>query len=138
MPRSDGEEPSTLETKVQAWAELLLLPLFFATTGLRMRLPEGHALGGTQVALDFALVLMVAIVGKVLGTAVAARACRMPWRDSLSMGALMNTRGLVELVILTIGLDLAVISPSLFALMVGMALVTTVMTTPLLSRLQRI
>lgn len=113
---------------------VLLLPLFFAFTGLRTAVVL-TADGATWMA--YAAVLGAAIVGKLGGTSVAARAAGMGWRDALSLGALMNTRGLMELVILNVGLDIGVLSPPLFAMMVVMAFVTTALTTPLLDRLQR-
>jgi Kef-type K+ transport system membrane component KefB len=113
---------------------VLLLPLFFAFTGLRTTV--ALVSGGTLWAFC-ALVLLVAIAGKLGGSAVAARATGMPWREALSLGALMNTRGLMELVILNVGLDIGVMSPTLFAMMVIMALVTTGLTTPMLDLLQR-
>jgi Kef-type K+ transport system membrane component KefB len=77
-------------------------------------------------------VIVVAITGKLGGSMFAARLAGMPWREAASLGILMNTRGLMELVILNIGLDIGVISPAMFSIMVLMALVTTFMTTPLL------
>ncbi len=79
-----------------------------------------------------ALIILVAIAGKFGGSTIAARATGMGWRESGALGVLMNTRGLMELVILNIGLDIGVISPGLFAMMVLMALFTTFMTSPLL------
>ena len=113
---------------------VLLLPLFFVFTGLRttLTLISGGSMWGIC-----AIVILVAIAGKLGGSAIAARATGMSWRDSLSLGALMNTRGLMELVILNVGLDIGVLSPALFAMMVLMALVTTAMTTPLLDALDR-
>jgi Kef-type K+ transport system membrane component KefB len=111
---------------------ILLLPLFFVFTGLRTTLTLIS--GGTLWAIC-AIVILVAIVGKLGASAVAARVTGMPWRDALSLGALMNTRGLMELVILNVGLDVGVLSPTLFAMMVLMALVTTAMTAPLLDAL---
>ena len=84
-----------------------------------------------------ALVIAVAAVGKIGGSVAAARATRMPWRDATLIGALLNTRGLMELVILNVGLDIGVISRELFAMMVLMALATTFMTTPLVAWLAR-
>jgi Kef-type K+ transport system membrane component KefB len=78
------------------------------------------------------MIIIVAIAGKLGGSMIAARAAGTPWRESAGLGVLMNTRGLMELVILNIGLDIGVISPALFSMMVLMALVTTFMTTPLL------
>ncbi|MBX3469104.1 MAG: cation:proton antiporter [Planctomycetes bacterium] len=108
---------------------VLLLPLFFAFTGLRTQL---GLLEGAGPWLDCALVIAVAVAGKLGGSAVAARASGLSWREAGALGVLMNTRGLMELVILSIGLDLGVISPIVFVMMVLMALVTTFMTTPLL------
>src|SRR5499426_4755397 len=79
--------------------------------------------------------LAVAVVGKFGGSAVAARLSGLGWRDSASVGVLMNTRGLMELIVLNVGLDLKVISPTLFAMLVIMAVVTTLATSPILDRL---
>ena len=113
---------------------VLLLPLFFVFTGLRttLTLISGGSMWGIC-----AIVIFVAIAGKLGGSAIAARATGMSWRDALSLGALMNTRGLMELVILNVGLDIGVLSPTLFAMMVLMALVTTAMTNPLLDTFDR-
>ena len=113
---------------------VLLLPLFFATTGLRTSV---QLLRGASLWFYCALIIVVAILGKLFGCAAAGRAGGMSWSDALAVGVLMNTRGLIELVILNVGLDLGVISPALFSMMVIMALVTTFMTTPALSLLSR-
>jgi Kef-type K+ transport system membrane component KefB len=115
--------------KMQDLVVVLLLPLFFALTGLRTQI---GLLTGASMWGYCGLVLLVAIVGKFGGASVAARASGMSWREAGALGVLMNTRGLVELVILNIGLEIGVISPSLFTMMVIMALVTTIITTPLL------
>jgi Kef-type K+ transport system membrane component KefB len=81
------------------------------------------------------LIILVATLGKFGGTIVAARAAGVGWRDSASLGTLMNTRGLMELIVINIGLDLGVISPTLFAMLVLMALTTTMATSPVLSLL---
>jgi Kef-type K+ transport system membrane component KefB len=107
----------------------LLLPLFFAYTGLRMNV---GLLGSREAWLLCLSVLIVAIAGKLGGAALAAGLSGMPWHEAWAVGILMNTRGLVELIILNVGLDLGVISPVLFTMLVLMALATTVMTTPLL------
>jgi len=129
-----GTLADALSSRLRDVMIVLLLPLFFAFTGLRttVSLISGGWLWGVC-----ALVLLVAIAGKLGGSAVAARAAGMSWRDALSLGALMNTRGLMELVILNVGLDIGVLSPTLFAMMVVMALVTTALTTPLLDALMR-
>lgn len=109
---------------------VLLLPLFFAFTGLRT---EVSLIGGAMGWLQCALVIVVAVAGKFGGSMVAARATGLAWREAAVLGALMNTRGLMELVILNVGLDIGVISRELFAMMVLMALATTFMTTPVVA-----
>jgi Kef-type K+ transport system membrane component KefB/nucleotide-binding universal stress UspA family protein len=118
-----------LGEKLEDFTVVLLLPIFFAYAGLRTRLGLLHdpVLWGQAL-----LVIGVACLGKFGGTAVAARATGTGWREASAMGILMNTRGLMELVILTIGLQLGVINETVFAMMVIMAIVTTFMTTPLL------
>jgi Kef-type K+ transport system membrane component KefB len=90
---------------------------------------------GWEQWLVCAVIIAVATVGKFGGTLGAARIMGLPWRDSASLGILMNTRGLMELIVLNIGLDLGVISPTLFAMMVLMAIVTTMATSPILHAL---
>lgn len=120
-----------LTHKLADFALLFLLPLFFAFSGLRTEL---GALGSdAELWLLCVLIVVAAIVGKWGGTAVAARAVGTPWREANGLGVLMNCRGLTELVILNIGLDLGVIPPVLFTMLVIMALVTTFMTSPLLA-----
>jgi Kef-type K+ transport system membrane component KefB len=107
----------------------LFLPIFFAFTGLRtsVRLVDSAALWA-----DFGLILLVAVAGKAGAAAIAARLVGLTWRDATALGILLNTRGLVELVVLNIGLDLGILSRVMFSLLVLMALVTTGMTSPLL------
>jgi Kef-type K+ transport system membrane component KefB len=128
-PKSEGFVHALLE-RFEDVMVVLLLPLFFAFTGLRT---EVSLIGGTSGWLLCALVVTVAVVGKVGGSVIAARAVALPWRDAAVLGVLLNTRGLMELVILNVGLDIGVISRELFAMMVLMALATTFMTTPLVS-----
>jgi Kef-type K+ transport system membrane component KefB/nucleotide-binding universal stress UspA family protein len=128
MPR-DRDFVRDVTEKLEDVTVVLLLPLFFALTGLRTQI---GLVTGSEMWMLGGLVLLVAVVGKFGGSAIAARATGLSWRESGALGVLMNTRGLMELVILSIGLDLGLISPALFALMVLMALITTVMTTPLL------
>src|SRR5262245_19276586 len=111
---------------------LVLLPLYFAFPGLRTRLGLLFENGSGEWAL---VIVAVAVAGKLGGSALAARLGGRSWRESLALGTLMNTRGLMELVILNIGLDLGVLSPPLYSMMVLMAFATTVMTSPLLSAL---
>jgi Kef-type K+ transport system membrane component KefB len=130
----DSRIAAGLRERIEGFAVVLLLPAFFALTGLR-----------TQVALlatprDWLLlgvIVLVASLGKFGGSTLAARLTGLAWREAAALGILMNTRGLVELIVLNIGLDLRVISPALFAMLVLMALLTTVATTPILERLRR-
>ena len=115
--------------KVEDVALVLLLPLFFVFTGLRTQI---GLLNDPYLWKITGLIIAVAVIGKFLGSALAARFVGQNWKDSLSIGALMNTRGLMELVVLNIGFDLGVLSPKIFAMMVIMALVTTFMTGPTL------
>lgn len=112
---------------------VLLLPAFFALTGMRT---EIGLVSGWVEWFWCAVIILTAIVGKFCGAMFAARLCGIDWRNSAALGALMNTRGLMELIVLNIGLELGVISPTLFAMMVLMALVTTLMTTPALLALR--
>ena len=115
--------------KVEDVAVILLLPLFFVFTGLRT---EIGLINDAYLWKVTAGIILVAVVGKFLGSALAARFIGQNWRDSLTIGALMNTRGLMELVVLNIGYELGVLSPKIFTMMVIMALVTTFMTGPAL------
>ncbi|MBW8770743.1 MAG: cation:proton antiporter [Gemmatimonadetes bacterium] len=128
-----GTLAESLSSRLRDLMIVLLLPLFFAFTGLRTTV---SLISGGWMWMVCGVVLLVAIAGKLGGSAVAARAAGMDWRDALSLGALMNTRGLMELVILNVGLDIGVLTPTLFAMLVVMALVTTALTTPLLDLLQ--
>jgi Kef-type K+ transport system membrane component KefB/nucleotide-binding universal stress UspA family protein len=128
MPK-DGAFIKHLAEKVEDFTVLFLLPLFFAYTGLRTEL---GLLGSVQLWLICGVVILTAIAGKFGGVTLAARFYGMNWRRSALLGVLMNTRGLMELIILNIGLTFGVLSRSLFAMMVMMALVTTFMTTPLM------
>jgi Kef-type K+ transport system membrane component KefB len=118
-----------LTSKLESVAVVLLLPIFFALTGLRTSI---SLVKGSAMWFCCALIILVAIIGKLGGSMTAARVADMPWREAASLGVLMNTRGLMELIILNIGFDIKVISPAVFSMMVLMALVTTFMTTPLL------
>jgi Kef-type K+ transport system membrane component KefB len=131
----DSRVARELTAKLEDVVVVLLLPAFFAYTGMRTKL--GLVSGADQWALC-ALIIVAASVGKFGGSSIAARATGLPWVDSAALGILMNTRGLMELVVLNIGLDLRVISPTLFAMLVIMALVTTMATTPVLQLLSRV
>src|SRR5438270_4770948 len=108
---------------------VLFLPLFFVSSGLRTQI---GLISAPSLWLICLLVLAIAWLGKVMGGTLSVRWMGESWRESLTLGVLMNTRGLVELIVLNIGLDLGVLSPVLFAILVIMALVTTMMASPLL------
>ena len=91
-------------------------------------------LSGWDAWFACGLIIAVATVGKVVGTLLAGRVTGLGWREAASLGVLMNTRGLMQLIVLNVGLDLGVISPALFTMMVIMALVTTIATTPVFRR----
>jgi Kef-type K+ transport system membrane component KefB len=115
--------------KVEDVSLILLLPLFFVFTGLRTQI---GLINDSYLWQITGLIILVAVVGKFLGSALAAKFVGQNWRDSLTIGALMNTRGLMELIVLNIGLDLKVLTPEVFTMMVIMALVTTFMTGPVI------
>ena len=116
--------------KVEDVSVILLLPLFFVFTGLRT---EIGLINDPYLWKITGFIILVAVVGKFFGSALAAKFVGQSWRDSLTIGALMNTRGLMELIVLNIGLDLKVLTPEVFTMMVIMALVTTFMTGPTLN-----
>ncbi|MBM9501256.1 cation:proton antiporter [Leptospira sp. 201903071] len=118
---------SNLVDKIEDFSLTVLLPLFFAFTGLRTKI---GLLSSSGLWPIFFLILFVAILGKLGGSAIASRLSGKNWKDSLSIGILMNTRGLMELIVLNIGYDLGVLSEEIFSMMVLMALTTTVMTGP--------
>jgi Kef-type K+ transport system membrane component KefB len=118
-----------LRVRLESFSSVVLLPLFFAFTGLRTQV---GLLGDWQGWLLCLGVIAVAVAGKLGGSMTAARWTGMSWADSFSLGALMNTRGLVELIALNIGYDLGILSPRIFAMLILMAVVTTLMTGPLL------
>ncbi|HWB09809.1 MAG TPA: cation:proton antiporter [Pirellulales bacterium] len=128
----DSRLAKELTYKLEDFVTVLLLPAFFAFTGMRTRI---GLVSGLDAWLMCGVVLLVATFGKFGGTLGAARLAGLSWRDGAALGILMNTRGLMELVVLNIGLDLGVISPTLFAMMVVMAIVTTMATTPILTLL---
>src|SRR5262249_38264901 len=129
MPETGGFRHK-LSLRIENFSSVLLLPLFFVFTGLRTQVGLLSDLQGWLLCL---LILAVATSGKLGGTAISARLMGMNWRQALQLGALMNTRGLMELIALNIGYDLGILSPRIFTMLVIMALATTVLTGPLLS-----
>jgi Kef-type K+ transport system membrane component KefB len=128
MPH-ESRHKEILTDKVEDVSVLLFLPIFFAFTGLRTHI--GLLTEGNYWWICI-LILLVAVAGKFGGSFIAAKWVGQSWKDALSIGALMNTRGLMELVVLNIGFDLGILSPEIFAMMVLMALGTTLMTGPAL------
>ncbi len=127
MPRG-GDVRTLFSSRLEGVTGTLLLPLFFAVTGLQA---DVTLVSGRTAWVALLAILVAAVAGKLGGTALAARFMGMTGRDALVLGLLLNTRGLVELVILNAGLDLGVVSPAVFSMMVLMAIVTTFMATPL-------
>ena len=121
-----------LTDKIEDFTIVVLLPVFFAVAGLRTNL---FSINSPALVSWTLLIVGVAILGKLAGCGVAARLTGYPTRDSFAVGILMNTRGLTELVILTVGLELGVLSDRTFAMMVIMALATTFMAAPIMNRI---
>jgi Kef-type K+ transport system membrane component KefB len=121
--------------KIEDVALVLLLPLFFVFTGLRTQI---GLINDIYLLKITGLIILVAITGKLAGSALTARVIGQSWKDSLTIGTLMNTRGLMELVVLNIGYDLGILSPEIFSMMVIMALVTTFMTGPALDFIEKV
>jgi Kef-type K+ transport system membrane component KefB len=129
IPKNEALQKRIID-RISDLTMVMLLPLFFVYTGLR-----------TQVAIlntgilwtAFLLIIICAVAGKFAGSSLVARALGHSWKNSLSIGAMMNTRGLMELVVLNIGYDIGILSPEIFSMMVLMALLTTMMTNPLLN-----
>jgi Kef-type K+ transport system membrane component KefB len=133
MP-STADVQTFLREKIEVFSSSVLLPLFFVFTGLRTQIT---LLNDSSGWLMCGAIVLVAVIGKLVGSMLMARWTRMSWRDSWAIGVLMNTRGLIELVVLNIGYDLGILSARIFVMMVIMALVTTFMTAPLLSLVDR-
>ncbi|HEY1170103.1 MAG TPA: cation:proton antiporter [Verrucomicrobiae bacterium] len=133
MPNTEGFREK-LAVRVENFSSVLLLPLFFAYTGLRTQVGLLNDISGWMMCL---VIIAVATLGKLGGSAISARFTGMSWSESLQLGALMNTRGLMELIALNIGYDMGILSPRIFAMLVIMALVTTMMTGPLLTLFSR-
>ena len=129
----DSALAGALIRRLHDFVVVFFLPVYFAFTGMRTQI---GLVSGLDQWLICGLIILVASLGKFGGSLFAARPTGLGWRDSSALGILMNTRGLMELIVLNIGLDLKVISPTLFAMLVLMAIVTTVATTPILDRLR--
>jgi Kef-type K+ transport system membrane component KefB len=128
----DSQAARSIARKLEDLVPILFLPAFFAFTGMRTQI---GLISGAGDWLLCGLIIVIATVGKLGGTALAARCNHLSWREATALGFLMNTRGLMELIVLSVGLDLKIISPQLFAIMVLMALATTLATGPALQLL---
>jgi Kef-type K+ transport system membrane component KefB len=128
LPRDDRLLHALIE-RIEHVAVLVLMPVFFALAGLNT---TSDAFVGTGLG-SLGLILAVAIVGKIAGGVIGARVCRYSWRESFAVGSLMNARGLMELIVMKVGLDIGVIGQQMFTMLLVMALVTTVMTSPLVT-----
>jgi Kef-type K+ transport system membrane component KefB len=128
LPRDDRLLHALIE-RVEYVAIVVLMPIFFALAGLST---TGDAFVGAGLGA-MALILVVAVVGKVVGGAAGARIAGYGWRDSFAVGSLMNARALMELIVMKVGLDAGVIGPSLFTMLLVMAILTTVMVGPMLA-----
>lgn len=118
-----------LNEKIEDVSLIVLMPVFFACTGLNTQI---GLLNTSYMWVVFGFILLVAVIGKFVGSAAAAKWMGQSTKDSLSVGALMNTRGLMQLIVLNIGYSLGILTPEVFAMMILMALVTTLMTSPFL------
>jgi Kef-type K+ transport system membrane component KefB len=130
----DSPLARTLTRNLDAFVSIILLPAFFALAGARIDI---GLLNTREAWLATALILLVATLGKVGGSMAAARACGLGWRPAAALGVLMNTRGVMLLIVLNLGLDIGVLTPTLFTMMVLMALVATFATAPLVRMLVR-
>ena len=128
MPAGGGFRKK-LVVRVEHFSSVLLLPLFFAFIGLRTQVGLLNSSWDWVVCL---VIIAVATIGKLGGTSLVSRMMKMSWRESLQLGALMNTRGLMELIVLNVGYDLGILSLRIFTMLVLMAIITTLMTGPLL------
>ena len=133
LPRKTGFSKVIID-KIEDVAMVLLLPLFFVFTGLRTQV---GLLNDVALWASCGFIILVAVAGKFGGSAIAARICGESVKDSLSIGALMNTRGLVELVVLNIGYDLGILTPQVFTMLVLMAIITTLTTNPALNLINK-
>jgi Kef-type K+ transport system membrane component KefB len=130
---ADSPLARQLVARLEDVTVIVFLPVFFAFTGLRTAI---GVLDSVDEWVACGAIILVATLGKFLGTILGARMTRLGWRDAAVLGALMNTRGLMGLIILNVALDLGILSPRLFTMMVLMAVVTTFMTSPLLDLIQ--
>jgi Kef-type K+ transport system membrane component KefB len=133
IPKKDGLQIKIID-RISDVSMVMLLPLFFVYTGLRT---NAGILNSSGLWISFLLILVCAVAGKFGGSTLIAKVLGQNWKDSLSIGALMNTRGLMELIVLNIGYDMHIISADIFSMMVLMALLTTMMTNPVLNWIER-
>lgn len=133
IPKKDDLHKKIID-RISDVSMVMLLPLFFVYTGLRT---NAGILSSPALWVSFLLILTCAVAGKFGGSTLTAKVLGQSWKDSLSIGALMNTRGLMELIVLNIGYDMHIISADIFSMMVLMALLTTMMTNPVLNWIEK-
>jgi Kef-type K+ transport system membrane component KefB len=133
LPRDDRLLQGLIE-RVEHVTLAALVPVFFVLAGLS----TSTLVLGMDAGIALALVLLVAIAGKLFGGTLGARVAGQGWRDSMAIGALMNARGMMELIVIKVGLDAGVITPAMFTILLVMAIVTTMMTTPMVLGLARL
>src|SRR5450432_384497 len=133
IPKNDTMQKKIID-RISDVSMVMLLPLFFVYTGLRT---NAAILNSSGLWVSFLLILICAVAGKFGGSTLVAKALGQTWKDSLSIGALMNTRGLMELIVLNIGYDMGILSTEIFSMMVLMALLTTMMTSPVLNWIEK-
>lgn len=131
MPKSENFV-NAVKQKLEDLTTVLLLPLFFVLTGLKTKI---YLINGAEMWLYCILIIVVATAGKFGASFLAARFTGLNWREAGAIGVLMNTKGLMELVVLNVGLEIGIISPSVFAMMVIMTFMTTFITSPLLEKI---
>jgi Kef-type K+ transport system membrane component KefB len=125
---------AAVRSRLQDFVTIFFLPIFFTYTGLRT---EIGSMSSRSDWVFCALILLAAIAGKAGGCALAARSSGLSWRNSSLIGSMMNTRGLMELIVINMGYDLGIIPKSVFFMLVLMAVITTYMTAPLMRLLVR-
>jgi Kef-type K+ transport system membrane component KefB len=128
MPKNEALRTQLIH-KIEDLTIVILLPLFFVINGLRT---EIGLIDSPKLIIITAFITFVAVFGKIVGSAIPAKIVGFNWKDSFTMGVLMNTRGLMELVVLNIGFEMGIFTKELFTMFVFMALITTFMTSPLL------
>jgi Kef-type K+ transport system membrane component KefB len=130
VPKRDGFAHALVD-KLESVITVLLIPLFFVVSGLRTHI---ELVGSTTTAVACIAIIVVACAGKIGGTLLAGRICGLSWRDASALGVMLNTRGLMELIVINVGFELGVFSSAIFSMMVVMVIATSLIAVPVLSR----